>query len=66
MVDKGILRSTKYPLKWKEICEKYDLIPDQPRCYTFIHIIYSALLVRFVEMFLMDNLKPDAINLLSS
>jgi hypothetical protein len=66
LVEKGILRSAKQPLKWKEICEKYDLIPDNPRSYTFIHIIYSALLVRFVEMFLTDNLTPETINLLSS
>jgi len=42
------------------------LIPDQPRCYTYIHTIYSALLVRFVEMFLTDNLNVDSINLISN
>lgn len=66
LVDRAILRNSKQPLKWKEICEKYDLIPDQPRSYTYIHTIYSALLVRFTELFLTNNLNLESINLLST
>ena len=65
-MDKNLIKSSRIPLKWKQICERFDLLPDNPHKYTYIHIIYSALLVRFVELFLTDNLNSDMISLIAT
>ena len=66
LVDANLIKSSRVPLKWKQICERFDLLPDNPHKYTYIHIIYSALLVRFVELFLTDNLNSDMISLIAT
>lgn len=36
-----------------------DLVPDEPHSYTQVHITYSALSVRFIELVLKQKLTPE-------
>ena len=42
-----------------------DLIPDNPHAYTEIYLIYSCLLVRYIELFLTKKITPEMKNLIT-
>ena len=63
--ENGIIKSSKSVMKWKEISSRFDLIPDQPHEYTHIFLIYSCLLVRYLELLLTKRLNSDMTALLT-
>ncbi len=44
----GFLKNSKLRNKWEQLRLHLDLVPDEPHCYTQVHITYSALSVRFI------------------
>jgi hypothetical protein len=55
----GLLKNSKARNKWEQLKLALDLLPDEPHSYTQVHITYSALSVRFVELVLKQKLTPE-------
>lgn len=52
----GLLKNSKAKNKWEQLTELYNLLPEQPHSYTKVHVLYSALSVRFIELLLTGKL----------
>jgi hypothetical protein len=55
----GFLKNSKLRNKWEQLRLHLDLVPDEPHSYTQVHITYSALSVRFIELVLKQKLTPE-------
>lgn len=52
----GLLKNSKVKNKWEQISQLLDLVPVEPHSYTKVHVLYSALSVRFIELTLKNKL----------
>jgi hypothetical protein len=57
----GFLKNSKLRNKWEQLKMHFDLFPDpdDSHSYTQVHITYSALSVRFIELVLKQKLTPE-------
>jgi hypothetical protein len=55
----GMLKNSKMRNKWEQLKLQFDLIPEEPHSFTQVHITYSALSVRFIELLLKKKLTPE-------
>lgn len=52
----GMLRNQKGKNRWQQIAQLFELIPIEPHSYTKVHVLYSSLSVRFIELVLKNQL----------